>query len=167
MDASLRDARAEKRSESAERLIRADAAQIFSVLTDIRHHATFDGSGMVRGEARGPERLVLGSQFSVGMEQHRLRYRSVSTVVEFVQDELICWETAVRLRGRTVLGGQRWRYELMPRPGGTLVRHSYLWGYATMRWLTIQLPGFPEQMQTAMVHSLAALEREVISRPAS
>lgn len=161
MDVKERDPRAEKLAEHTERLIRADAAAIFDVLTDIHRHAAFDGSGMLQGAAEGPERLVLGSRFSMGMKQRGGSYRSVNTVVEHAENQLIAWASVGELRGRKLIGGQRWRYELIPRPAGTLVRHSYVWGYATMPRVTIQLPGFPARMQTSMVHTLANLEREV------
>lgn len=159
----MRDPRAEERAESVERLIKAGPAQVFSVICDIRRHAAFDGSGMLRGEPRGPDRLVLGSRFTMGMKQKGAPYRSINTVVEYAEDELIAWETAGEFRGRKFVGGQRWRYELTPQRGGTLVSHSYVWGYATLPKLTVQLPGFPAKMRTSMVHSLANLEREVIS----
>lgn len=161
MDGKTRDPAAERHAETALRLIRAEPAQVFDVLTDIRRHAGLDGSGMLQGEPQGPDRLVLGSRFTMGMTQRGASYRSVNTVVEYAPDELIAWETFGEFRGRRIVGGQRWRYELSAESDGTLVRHSYVWGYAGLRWLTIQVPGFPARMQVAIVHSLANLEREV------
>lgn len=153
-----RDPRAERYVESVERAVPAPSSEVFAVLTDIDRHAALDGSGMLRGHARGPRPLVLGSRFSMGMRQAWLPYRSVSTVVEFEQDRLIAWSSAGEMAGRRVVGGQRWRFELSPHGEGTLVRHSYVWGYAGARRLTIELPGYPRRMRMAMAESLRHLE---------
>lgn len=128
------------------------------MLTDIDQHAALDGSGMLQGRAEGPRPLALGSRFSMGMRQARLPYRSVSTVVEHEPDRLIAWSSAGEVAGRRVVGGQRWRYELTPEGAGTRVRHSYVWGYAAARRLTIELPGYPRRMRQAMAHTLRRLE---------
>ncbi|TCP57532.1 polyketide cyclase/dehydrase/lipid transport protein [Tamaricihabitans halophyticus] len=146
----------ESRSVHVERLIAAPAEQIFAVLADPRRHAELDGSGMVQGAARVPEHLGLGAEFEMNMRQRR-DYRSVSTVVEYEQDRLLTWETVGRWRGRKVIGGQWWRYRLTPQGQRTLVRHSYLWGRASLPLLTIWLPGFPRRMAPAMRDSLKRL----------
>lgn len=152
-----RDPRAERHAESVERYVPAPPPAVFAVLTDIDRHAALDGSGMLRGRARGPRPLVLGARFSMGMRQAWLPYRSVSTVVEFEQDRLIAWSSAGEVAGRRVVGGQRWRFVLSPHGEGTLVQHSYVWGYAGARRLTVELPGYPRRMRTAMAESLRHL----------
>jgi hypothetical protein len=52
-------------------------------------------------------------------------------------------QTVGEFLGRKVIGGQRWRYEFEQRGAETLVHHSYVWGYATLPRLTIQLPVSP------------------------
>lgn len=156
-----RDPGAEQHVESVERVVPASPQEIFAVLTDIDRHAALDGSGMLQGSAEGPRPLVLGSRFSMGMRQARLPYRSVSTVVEHEQDRLIAWSSGGEVAGRRVVGGQRWRFELTPEGGGTRVRHSYVWGYAVARRLTVQLPGYPRRMRAAMAESLRNLEEHV------
>lgn len=156
-----RDPRAERHVESVERLLPVSAPEVFAVLTDIDRHAALDGSGMLRGGAEGPRPLVLGSRFTMGMRQARLPYRSVSTVVEYEPDRLIAWSSAGEVAGRRVVGGQRWRYELAPEGEGTRVRHSYVWGYAVARRLTIELPGYPRRMRSAMAESLRRLEEHL------
>lgn len=153
-----RDQRAERHAESVERVIPASPQEIFAVLTDIDQHAALDGSGMLQGSAEGPRPLALGSRFSMGMRQARLPYRSMSTVVEYEPDRLIAWSSVGEVAGRRVVGGQRWRYELTPEGAGTRVRHSYVWGYAAARRLTIELPGYPRRMREAMAHTLRRLE---------
>lgn len=156
-----RDPRAEQHVETVERVVPASPAEVFAVLTDIDRHTALDGSGMLQGRPDGPRPLVLGSRFSMGMRQARLPYRSVSTVVEYEQDRLVAWSSAGEVAGRRVVGGQRWRFELEPAKGGTLVRHSYVWGYAAMRRLTVELPGYPKRMRSAMAGSLRNLEDHV------
>lgn len=150
----------EHRTVHVERLIKAPAPRIFDVLTDARRHAELDGSGMVRAAHRAPARLQLGDEFQMHMRQ-RLDYRSVSTVVEFERNRLLTWESVGRWRGRTLIGGQWWRYRLTPVGQETLVRHSYLWGRARLPLLTIWLPGYPGRMEPAMRRTLDRLARLV------
>lgn len=156
-----RDPRAEEQVESVDRVVPASPHEVFAVLTDIDRHAALDGSGMLQGRPDGPRPLVLGSRFSMAMQQARLPYRSVSTVVEYEEDRLIAWSSAGEVAGRRVVGGQRWRYELEPATGGTLVRHSYVWGYAALPRLTVELPGYPQRMRIAMALTLRHLGEDL------
>ena len=150
---------AERRSVSATLLLTAAPEAVFDLLTDVRRHSELDGSGMLLGAPVGPDRLKLGSEFSMAMRQGRRRYRSHSRVVEFEQDRLIAWETTGRWRGHRYVGGQRWRYRLTPADGGTQVTQSYVWGYAMLPLLTVWLPGFPARMRRALPQSLRLLEQ--------
>ena len=49
------------------------ATEIFAILSDASRHADFDGSGSVRQARKAPERLHLGSKFS--MEALMERYK--------------------------------------------------------------------------------------------
>ncbi|KID27765.1 hypothetical protein HQ32_04970 [Prauserella sp. Am3] len=153
----------ERRSVHAERVVDAPAEKIFAVLANPRRHADFDGSGMVQGVAGTADRLGLGVEFQMNMRQGR-DYHSVNTVVEYEQDRLLTWETVGRWRGRKVIGGQWWRYRLFPHGERTLIRHSYLWGRATLPLLTIWLPGFPRRMALTMPDTLDRLARMVENR---
>ncbi|GAB3624725.1 SRPBCC family protein [Mariniluteicoccus endophyticus] len=118
---------------SQQRVIDAPADRIFAVLTDIRHHPAIDGSGALQGRPEGPNPLVLGSQFSMGMKMHGMPYRTTNTVVEHEPDRRIAWQTASRVRDRIVFGGQVWRWELEARPdGATLVRETF--DFSQMRY---------------------------------
>ena len=110
--------------ESVTRIINADPEQIFTVLADPRMHRVIDGSGAVRDCKGEPERLTLGSTF--GMAMHVVvPYSMVSTVIEYVENRRIAWQT----RGPTAIGkfvgGRIWRYELEPVDGGTSVRETW------------------------------------------
>lgn len=143
------------------RRIHAPAAQIFDVLTDIRRHPTLDGSGTLRGEPRGPERLGPDSTFTMGMQVSRASYRTTNEVVEFEPDRRIAWATVGRWRGHLLFGGHRWRYALVPDEDATTVEHSFVWGYARPTPWALQLAGFPRRSGPAMEGSLARLEQIV------
>jgi hypothetical protein len=147
----------EARQVRAVRLIHARPHTLFCLLADPRNHAQLDGSGLLRGDPVGPDRLQLGDTFTMGMSQAGRAYRSVNQVVEFEPDRRIAWRSTGTGRGHSLIGGQRWRYILHRDPAGTVVEHTYVWGYARMPLLTIWLPGFPRRMRPAMERSLANL----------
>lgn len=97
--------------------IRIDAPpeRVFALLADPRQHARFDGSGTVRGDVRGPDRLALGSRFGMAM-RIKVPYRVRNTVVEFEEGRRIAW---------CHLAKYRWRYELVPDGTGTVVTESF------------------------------------------
>ena len=98
----------------------------------------------------------------MGMSQagapYRSLSRSLSRVVEFDEGRRIAWESMGAWRGRKVVGGQRWRYVLHPRDGGTVVEHSYVWGYAVLPLLTVRAGGYPRRAARCMASTLANLE---------
>ncbi|WP_411137701.1 SRPBCC family protein [Streptomyces sp. C10] len=162
------------RAISVSRDIVAAPRQIFAALRDPARHAELDGSGMLRGRPQGPSPLGPGDRFSMGMAQGRIAYRSVNVVVEYEKDRLIAWETWGEFRGRRLVGGQRWRYELTPvdgtdgtdgtEGGGTTrVTHTYDWSRARLPRLIVELPGFPRRMGPAMTTTLERLASAVRS----
>lgn len=158
------------RTVTVERTIDAPPELIFGLLADPSQHHRIDGSGMLHGRARGPERLQLGAKFSMAMQQSRVRYRSLNRVVEFDENRSIAWETVGERNGRRFIGGQRWRYQLVPIAGpdglpSTLVLHSYDWG-AAMFAPAIRLGGYPRRMAVGMTKTLQRLA-SAISQDAS
>lgn len=123
------------RKTSASRRIAASPEAIFEVLADASKHALIDGSGMVQGVLKDPERLQLGSKFGMDMKMSFLPYRISSTVVEFEENRLIAWQH---------FGKHRWRYELEPIDDGTLVTESFDWS-TSMAPKGIELAGYPEK----------------------
>lgn len=87
-------------------VIDAPAQAVFDVLADPAQHAVIDGSGSVRGQLSGPERLSLGARFGMDM-RIVVPYRIRNTVVEFEEGGRIAWRH---------MNGHRWRYELTPLP---------------------------------------------------
>ncbi|MER6839388.1 SRPBCC family protein [Streptomyces platensis] len=165
------------RAISVSRDIVATPRELFDVLRDPARHAELDGSGMLRGRPQGPSPLGPGDRFSMGMAQGRIAYRSVNVVVEYEKDRLIAWETWGELRGRRLVGGQRWRYELTPvngtegmdatdgaadgSAGTTRVTHTFDWSRARLPRLIVELPGYPRRMGPAMTTTLERLASAV------
>ena len=110
---------------TVERVIPAAPGPIFDLLADPARHTEIDGSGTVKDARGGSTRLGLGSRFGMGMRIVG-PYRMVSTVVEFEENRLIAWQTRPTVAPmRLLIGGRIWRYELVPKDGGTLVRESW------------------------------------------
>jgi uncharacterized protein YndB with AHSA1/START domain len=136
-----------KQQVSVERIIDAPAEKIFAVLSDPRRHPDIDGSGTVRESVKGPDRLQLGSTFSMDMKLG-VPYRMGNTVVEFEQDRRIAWHH---------FGRHRWRYELEPQGDGqTLVRETFDWSTAIIPKV-IELMGAPGRNEPGMVKTLERL----------
>ena len=70
-----------------------------------------------------------------------------NTVVEFEQDRLIAWAH---------VGGHRWRYELEPDGGGTIVTESFDWSTAKVPRF-IDLMKYPVRNRQAIVNTLERL----------
>lgn len=137
------------RAVSVERVIPAPPEGIFNVLADPTLHPVIDGSGSVRRTVgRQPSRLSLGAKFGMGM---RIGILSAvrNTVVEFEEGCRIAWRH---------LGGHRWRYELEPVAGGTLVRETFDWTTHRAPWV-IDLSPFPARNRRGMEKTLERLER--------
>jgi hypothetical protein len=118
---------------SGSRVVRASPEQIFDLLADPSRHVEIDGSGMVQ-QARGEgSRLELGSKFGMDMKMGPLPYRITNTVVEYGEGRLIAWQH---------FGKHRWRYELEPVDGGTLVTETFDYSTAVSP-KGIELMGYP------------------------
>ncbi len=133
---------------SVAREVGADAATIFSVLSDPANHALIDGSGTVRGPRNDNHtRLELGSRFGMDMKLG-VPYRVSNEVVEFEPDRVIAWRH---------IGHHIWRYELEPLPNGnTLVTESFDWGSSRFppfyEWV-----GYPDRHVINMTKTLERL----------
>lgn len=124
------------RRTSASRRIAAPPEAIFDLLTNPASHGLFDGSGMVNDSiGQSTERLALGSKFQMSMSFKFLPYRIGNAVVEFDEDRLIAWEH---------MGKHRWRYELEPVEGGTLVTETFDWSTSRVP-KAIEAVGYPKE----------------------
>ena len=130
-----------------DRFIPSSAQKLFDIVADPRQHPSLDGSGtVVSAGIVGPERLELGSQFSMGMKIGA-RYNMVSTVVEFVEGHRIAWKPS---------GDYVWRYTFTPVEGGTVVVEE--WDARTSkRRLMMGLLGFPQRNRRGIEQTLENL----------
>ena len=83
-------------------VIALSRSEIFEILATPRMHPKFDGSGTVKQEADGPDRLSLGAKFGMQM-RIKIPYRITNTCIEFDEGRLIGWRH---------FGHHIWRYEL-------------------------------------------------------
>jgi len=136
-----------ERRVSVSRVIAQPPERIFDLLSSPTGHARIDGSGSVKKVAKGPQRLTLGSKFSMDMKLG-VPYKIKSTVKEFEENRLIAWAH---------LGGHRWRYELEPTDDGTLVTETFDWSYALVP-KAIELLGYPKKHPADMERTLAKID---------
>jgi uncharacterized protein YndB with AHSA1/START domain len=139
------------RQVSVSRVIAAPPEKIFAVIADPSMHPVIDGSGSVRQSRSGnPDRLELGSRFSMGM-RIGLPYLIRNTVVEYEENRRIAW---------CHFFGHRWRYELRPVEGGTEVTETFDWSTARIPQ-GIELMGYPKKHPKEMAKTLERLEQVV------
>jgi uncharacterized protein YndB with AHSA1/START domain len=139
------------RSISVSRVIHAPASRIFDLLADPRQHVRLDGSGSVSSVKNAPDRLALGSTFSMRMKTG-LGYVTRNRVVEFEENRRIAWHHFAMFV---------WRYELEEVEGGTKVTETF--NYDKPWAFAIIAMGFPERNRSAMEGTLERLESVVTS----
>ncbi len=132
---------------SATRFIPVEAEVIFELLADPSRHADIDGEETVQS-ARGPKRLGPGATFGMNMKILGVPYIIKNTVTEFVEGRVIEWRH---------FGNHRWRYELEPVEGGTIVTESFNWKPSRFppmyEWV-----GYPDRHEVGMAATLERLE---------
>lgn len=134
---------------SVTRVIAAPASKIFDLLATPTQHVLLDGSGTVIGVRRGPERLALGSSFSMDMKIG-LGYHTTNRVVVFEENKSIAWHHFAKFV---------WRYDLEEVEGGTRVTESF--NYDKPWAFFITSTGFPERNRLGMEATLARLDSAV------
>jgi hypothetical protein len=132
-------------------VIDAPASEIFDLLADPRQHVLLDGSGSVSSVKSAPDRLALGSTFSMHMRMG-LGYVTRNRVVEFDEDRRIAWHHFALFV---------WRYELESVDGGTRVTESF--DYDRPWAFVIIALGFPDRNRSAMEGTLERLDAAVTS----
>jgi hypothetical protein len=110
-----------------------------------------DGSGSVTSVKDAPERLALGSTFSMHMKMG-LGYVTRNRVVEFEENRRIAWHHFALFV---------WRYDLEEVGGGTSVTESF--NYDKPWAFAIIAMGFLERNRAAMEATLERLESIVTS----
>ena len=139
----------DRRRKSARIVIAAPAHVVFELLANPYRHPDFDGSGTLRGDVTGPERLYLGAKFGMNM-RIKINYRILNTVVEFDENRLIAWRH---------FGRHRWRYELLEiTPHQTQVTETFD-GTDALFPPALRLIGAYEKNQVAIAKTLVRLKR--------
>ena len=106
---------------SAERVIAADAAEIFELIADPAQQPRWDGNDNLAEAAPGQRVRAVGDVFVMTNVGDRVRE---NRVVEFEEGRKIAWLPSPVGEPAP---GHLWRWELEPRAEGTLVRHTYDW----------------------------------------
>ncbi len=82
--------------------VQAPAGELFAIVANPHRHHELDGSGTVRDNISGPERLSQGARFATKMTMFKMPYRITSTVTALEPDRLIEWRHPF---------GHHWRWE--------------------------------------------------------
>jgi len=105
--------------------IKAPPKVIFDLIADPKNHQKIDGSGMLKGELKAPERLYLGAKFGMKMK-FIIPYLIKNEVVEFEENKSLAWRHLLH---------NVWRYELIEiDPRTTLVIQSWDGRNARSKW---------------------------------
>lgn len=144
-----------------ERIIAADAADIFRVLCDPHGHVAIDSSGMLI-DATGEPVEAVGDTFVVHMDREALndyplgQYDVTVTIKTFVPDREIAWNVLGKIRPQI---GHVYGYRLEPAEGGTLVTSYYDWSEIDPVWRDAGI--FPVLSDGALRATLGILARTV------
>ena len=129
---------------SDSRVVPAPAGEIFALLADPARHPEIDGSGTVRQLLSDPGPMQLGSEFTMAMKLFGRSYKMTNTVVEFEENRLIAWRH---------WGRHRWRYQLEPVEGGTLVTETADYSRTRFRQL-VMIVHTPKRLKTSIASTL-------------
>ena len=147
------DERHDERQVSASKVVAATPERVFDVLADPAAHALIDGSGTVRGtKAPGGTRLALGSRFGMSMKLG-VPYGISNEVVEFQEGRLIAWRH---------FGGHRWRWQLEPVDGATLVTETFDWSTSRSP-VALEVMRVPARNKRSIEATLDRLEAHLTS----
>jgi hypothetical protein len=144
-----------------ERLIEADAADIFRVLCDPQGHVAIDSAGMLQ-DATGSPATAVGDRFVVHMDREALndyplgKYDVTVIITTFEQDREIAWTIDGQLQPPI---GHVYGYRLEPVDGGTKVTQYYDWSSIHPEWKKADI--FPILSEGALRATLGILDRTV------
>lgn len=82
-------------------VINKPASEIFEYVANPNNHSKFDGSGMVKGNLIGPNKLFFGAKFGMKMKQG-VPYYIRNQVIDFQEGKTIAWQHILH---------NVWRYE--------------------------------------------------------
>jgi uncharacterized protein YndB with AHSA1/START domain len=128
--------------------INAPITLIFDLIADPRMHAEFDGSGTVKRQIKGPQRLSKGATFGMAMRV-KFPYTITNTVEEFEEPTRIAWRH---------LGRHRWRYQLEAIDDRTTIVTETFDGSTALVPPALKLINAFENNQKAILKSLVRLK---------
>lgn len=132
--------------------VQAPVGELFAIVANPRRHQELDGSGTVRDNVSGPERLSKGARFATKMTMFGVPYRVTSTVIALEPDQLIEWRHPL---------GHRWRWEFTAA-GPTTTRVTETFDFRStgpirdrINWY--ELTGFAKRNATGIENTLRRL----------
>ncbi len=143
------------------RVIPAEAAAIFRVLSDPQGHVAIDSSGMLMS-AEGEPVSAVGDTFLVHMDREALNdfdlglYDVTVLITAFEQDREIAWTPTGAIKPQI---GHVYGYTLEPHEQGTLVTSYYDWSEIDPVWREAGI--FPILSEGALRATLGILARTV------
>ncbi len=144
-----------------ERLIEAEPAAIFAVVSSPDGHVQIDSSGMLMSATGDPVRAV-GDTFVVHMDREALndypmgKYDVTVHITAFEPDREIAWTVVGQLKPNI---GHVYGYRLEPTEGGTKVTSYYDWSDIHEQWREAGI--FPIMSEGALRATLGILARTV------
>ncbi len=132
--------------------VRAPAGELFAIVVNPHRHRELDGSGTVRDNISGPERLSQGARFATKMTMFKVPYRITSTVTALEPDRLIEWRHPL---------GHHWRWEFAAiSPTTTRVTETFDYRFAgpvknALKWY--ELTGFVKRNAAGISNTLSRL----------
>ena len=149
-----------------QRVVLANPATIFRVLSDPQGHVDIDSSGMLMS-ASGKVVTGVGDSFLVHMDREALNdyplglYDVTVSITTFVTNREIAWTVLGRLRPQI---GHVYGYRLEPAESGTMVTSYYDWSSIDPTWRERAI--FPVISEGALRATLGILARHVASMDA-
>jgi Polyketide cyclase / dehydrase and lipid transport len=144
-----------------QRLIPADAATIFQIVSSPEGQVAIDASGMLQSST-GEAAHAVGDTFVIHMDRESLgdfpmgKYDVTVTFTAFEQDRFLTWEVS----GQNFPSiGHYYGYRLEPAEGGTLVTSIYDWSAVDDNFKS--RGGWPIVPESALKATLGILERTV------
>jgi hypothetical protein len=144
-----------------QRMIAAEPASIFRILSDPQGHVAIDSSGMLM-DATGEPVKAIGDSFVVHMDREALNdypmglYDVTVNIKTFVPDREIAWTILGQIRPQI---GHVYGYTLEPVDDGTLVTSYYDWSSIDPVWKEAGI--FPVLSEAALRATLGILARTV------
>jgi hypothetical protein len=144
-----------------QRLIEAEPAAVFRVVSDPQGHVAIDASGMLQA-ATGARPAAVGDSFVVHMDREALndypmgKYDVTVTITKLEPDREVAWTILGQIKPQI---GHVYGYRLEPAEGGTLVTSYYDWSEIDEQWRAADI--FPIIPESALRATLGILDRTV------